>query len=135
MAERDSKGRFIKGNKEGRKFTSGGQQAEVAAKAGRASAEAKRERKTFTQYLEQFMDREVTNQSGDTLPVKAVSALEVANRAMKGDYKALSLYLQLTGELVSLSKTEVTGKDGKDLIPDNKEELLKELERLKEATR
>lgn len=56
MNERDAKGRFTKGNTEGKKFTDG--TASAVGKAGAAaSARAKRERKTLAQTLREELDK------------------------------------------------------------------------------
>lgn len=48
---RDKRGRFTKGNTEGRKFPTGGGQTETARKGGIASQAAARERKTLADTL------------------------------------------------------------------------------------
>lgn len=56
MNERDAKGRFTKGNTEGKKFTVG--TAAAVGKAGAAaSTRAKRERKTLAQTLREELDK------------------------------------------------------------------------------
>ena len=63
--ERDEKGRFVEGNKEGRKFKAnvetGGKQSEIAKKGGEASGEAKRRKKTFAEIMNYALGLQVNN--------------------------------------------------------------------------
>lgn len=56
MNERDTKGRFTKGNTEGKKFTVG-TAAAVGQAGAAASTRAKRERKTLAQTLREELDK------------------------------------------------------------------------------
>lgn len=57
MNERDTKGRFTKGNTEGKKFKAGGQQTATAKAGAAASARGRKERKTLAQTLREELDK------------------------------------------------------------------------------
>lgn len=105
---------------------------ENGRKGGIASGIARREKRTMKELLDMVLSQEVTNKNGEKATKKEVIAIQLANKAVNGDLKAIDQLTKLIGE--QIVKTEITGKDGKDLIPENKmsvEELEKEIERLK----
>lgn len=132
MEERDKKGRFTKGNKEGQKFKAGGKQTELAKKAAAVSAAVRSERKSVQEQAQTLWHTMMTNKKGEKKELGEITIAQLGAKAMGGDLKAIKLFVQLMGEYVT--KGEITGKDGEALIHDNKEELMKELERLREST-
>lgn len=133
MEERDKRGRFVKGNQEGKKFKAGGQQSELAKKAAEVSKAVRQERKSVQEQAKMLWETVMTNKKGEKKEMGDIILAQLGVKAMGGDLKAIKLFVQLMGEY--LVKNEVTGKDGAPLISDNKEELMKELERLREATK
>lgn len=133
MAEERINGRFAKGNKEGRKFKTGEQQAITASMGGKRSQEVQREKRTVQAQAKALWETMMTNKKGEKKEMGDIILAQLGVKAMGGDLKAIKLFVQLMGEF--LVKNEVTGKDGAPLLSESKEELMKELERLREATR
>lgn len=96
--QRDSQGRFVKGNDEGQKFKAGGKQAEIARQGGIASGEAKRAAKTLGEALRRIMDEPAAAGSDRTrrevISEKAIHAL-FSHPTMKD----LKIAAELMGEL------------------------------------
>ena len=96
--QRDSQGRFIKGNDEGHRFQSNGEAAEQGRKGGIASGEAKRAAKTLGEALRRIMDEPAAAGSERTrrevISEKAIHAL--FNHPTMKDLKIAA---ELMGEL------------------------------------
>lgn len=96
--QRDSKGRFVKGNTEGRKFETGGKQAEVAREGGLASGESKHRRKLLRETLMEELSKETAKGSGVTKQ-EAIVAAVVKNVFDKPSAKALKIMTEILGEM------------------------------------
>ena len=108
------------------------QRKESASKAGKASGEARAQRKTAREFAEAALNAEVTDKStGKKVVVKdAIIQKLVAKAIQENDLQTVKYLFDLIGENPA-QKMEITGADGADLIPQRpltKEEL-KELHR------
>lgn len=117
--QRDSKGRFVKGNTEGRKFEAGGKQAEVAREGGIASGESKHRRKLLRETLMEELSKETAKGSGVTKQ-EAIVAAVVKNLYDKPNAKGLKIITEILGEMeinVNLTQSEkpkIVFEDGED---------------------
>lgn len=104
---------------------------ENGRKGGIASGIARREKRTMKDLLDMVLSQEITNKNGEKATKKEVIAIQLANKAVNGDLKAIDQLTKLIGE--QIIKTEVTGSEGRPLIPQrmSDEELKAEIERLK----
>lgn len=73
---------------------------EITRKGGIASGIARRERKQLKDRLLILAEGEITNAKGETAAREDIISLQLVNKAIKGDLKAIRLYAQLTGQLV-----------------------------------
>lgn len=111
------------------------QRIERAKKAGIASGEKRAQRKSVREFAEAALNAEVTDKStGKKVIVKdAIIQKLVAKAIQENDLQTVKYLFELTGESPS-QKMEITGADGKDLIPSKPlskreiKELLEELE-------
>ena len=106
--KRDSKGRFVKGNTEGKKFETGGKQSEVAREGGLASGESKRRMKLLKEELREILNEETTKGSGMTKQ-HAVIQNVLKNTLSKGKALDLKILCEVLGELeinVNLNQTD-----------------------------
>ena len=109
---------------------------ELASKAGIASGKARKEKKTAREFAEAALNAEVTDKStGKKVVVKdAIIQKLVAKAIQENDLQTVKYLFDLIGENPA-QKMEITGAEGKDLIPAKpltKEEL-KELHRKLES--
>ena len=117
--QRDSKGRFVKGNTEGRKFEAGGKQAEVAREGGIASGESKHRRKLLRETLREELLKETAKGSGVTKQ-EAIVAAVVKNLYDKPNAKGLKIITEILGEMeinVNVRESEkpkIVFEDGED---------------------
>lgn len=102
---------FEEGNTAGMetRFTKGEEQAEIARKGGRASAEARRQKKSLKNALLALLEMQHRSKGGEVKTGYEVMAVTLFNKAMKGDTKALKLMAELVDEY--RQKVEV-GNDG-----------------------
>lgn len=99
MAERDNKGRFVKGHKPlGKPFAAGGSAVELACKGQKASTEAKRARKTWREELDDILVKEVTSKGGTTATKNRVILEQQVNKALLGDTKAAKFVGEIIGD-------------------------------------
>lgn len=96
--QRDDKGRFVKGNTEGRKFETGGKQSEVAREGGLASGESKHRRKLLRETLMEELSKETAKGSGVTKQ-EAIVAAVVKNLYDKPNAKGLKIMTEILGEM------------------------------------
>ena len=96
--QRDSKGRFVKGNKEGQKFTAGGSQTETARLGAIASNEVQRRKRLLREVLREELDKETAQGSGVT-KMEAVVAAVVQNEYKKASAKGLKILTEILGEM------------------------------------
>lgn len=73
---------------------------------GIASGIARREKKQLRDLLEDAGEKLITNKDGEQLPKVVVAAIQLVNKAAKGDLKALRLYAELTGQLTTKVEVE-----------------------------
>lgn len=106
--QRDNKGRFVKGNTEGKKFETGGKQSEVAREGGIASGESKQRRKLLRETLMEELSKETAKGSGVTKQ-EAIVAAVVKNLYDKPNAKGLKIMTEILGEMeinVNLNQTD-----------------------------
>lgn len=117
--QRDNKGRFVKGNTEGRKFETGGKQAEVAREGGIASGESKHRRKLLRETLMEELSKETAKGSGVTKQ-EAIVAAVVKTLYDKPNAKGLKIMTEILGEMeinVNVRESEkpkIVFDDGED---------------------
>ena len=95
---RDSKGRFVKGNDEGNRFTANGEQTEIARKGAIASHEVQKRKKLLREVLREELDKETTKGSGVT-KMEAVVAAVVQGLYQKPNAKGLKIMTEILGEM------------------------------------
>jgi hypothetical protein len=96
--KRDDKGRFIKGNKEGQKFHSGGNAAEAGRRGGIASGETKRYAKTFGEALRKILDEPATA-GGEKSRREVICEKLIYNLYNNPTIKDMKIAAELMGEL------------------------------------
>lgn len=117
--KRDSKGRFVKGNTEGKKFQAGGQQSEIARQGGHAVQEEKKRRKLLRETLMEELSKETAKGSGVTKQ-EAIVAAVVKNLYDKPNAKGLKIITEILGEMeinVNVRESErpkIVFEDGED---------------------
>ena len=72
---------------------------EQTRKGGIASGIARRERKMLRERLLLMGEQEITNKAGQTGIAEDIIAMQLRNKAVGGDLKAMRLYAELTGQL------------------------------------
>lgn len=106
--QRDSKGRFVKGNDEGRKFTAGGAQTEIARRGAEKSNEVQRRNKLLKEELRDILAEETAKGSGVT-KMQAVIQNVLKNTLSRGKAADLKIIAEILGEMeinVNLSQSE-----------------------------
>ena len=84
---------------EGRKFTPGEAQREIARKGARASNEKKRRRKLIRETIEEVLSTEVKAQDGNTATAQDLLVASVVAKAIdSGNFRALESLAELLGE-------------------------------------
>ena len=86
-------------NTEQTQFRTGSEQVEVARAGGIASGIARRERKMLRERLLLMGEQEITNKAGEKGIAEDIIAMQLRNKAVGGDLKAMRLYAELTGQL------------------------------------
>ena len=105
---RDSKGRFIKGNQEGKKFKPSKEQTELARQGGYARQEQRRQNKLLKEELRDILNEETTKGSGVT-KMQAVIQNVLKNTLSKGKPLDLKILAEVLGEMeinVNLNQSE-----------------------------
>lgn len=92
------------------RFQAGAEQGEIARKGGRASAEARRQKKSLKNALLALLEMQHRSKGGEVKTGYEVMAVTLFNKALKGDTKALKLMAELVDEY--RQKVEV-GNDGR----------------------
>ena len=106
--QRDSKGRFVKGNEEGNRFKSNGEATEAGRKGGIASQEAQHRRKLLRETLMEELSKETAKGSGLSKQ-EAIVAAVVKNLYDKPNAKGLKIITEILGEMeinVNLNQSE-----------------------------
>ena len=75
------------------------EQRKIARAGGIASGIARRERKMLRERLLLMGEQEITNKAGDKGIAEDIIAMQLRNKAVGGDLKAMRLYAELTGQL------------------------------------
>ena len=96
--QRDSKGRFVKGNTEGNRFKSNGEATEAGRKGGIASQEAQHRRKLLRETLMEELSKETAKGSGVTKQ-EAIVAAVVKNTFEHPSAKDLKIMTEILGEM------------------------------------
>lgn len=89
------------------------EQRAIAKKGGKASGEARRERKEMRELMTAALDGNV-KVDGKQVSAKEALAQRLIVDALNGDLHAIKYIIELIGEAPA-QRVEVTGKDGKDL--------------------
>ena len=106
--KRDSKGRFVKGNDEGNRFSANGTATENGRKGAIASNEVQRRKRLLREVLREELDKETAQGSGVT-KMEAVVAAVVKNLYDKPNAKGLKIITEILGEMeinVNLNQSE-----------------------------
>lgn len=106
--QRDNKGRFVKGNDEGNRFTSNGTASENGRKGAIASNEVQKRKKLLREVLREELNKETAKGSGVT-KMEAVVAAVVQDVYKKPSAKALKIMTEILGEAeinINLTQSE-----------------------------
>lgn len=85
---------------------------ELARKAGKASGKARREKRTLKELVEIALSKQNTNSKGETESNKMIIMIQLVNKAVKGDLKAISLIRDILNE--DAQKVDIT-TNGKEI--------------------
>ena len=96
--ERDSKGRFLKGNTTGVAGNTTEQQREIAKQGGKVSAERQRERRTIAQVLRKVLD-EPMSAGSELTRLDGIVASTMQDFYKKPSVKGLKIMAEILGEL------------------------------------
>ena len=80
------------------RFKAGAEQGEIARKGGKASVEARRQKKSLKKALQALLEMDHRSKSGEVKSGYEVIAIGLYNKAMKGDTKAVKLMAELVEE-------------------------------------
>lgn len=72
---------------------------EEASKGGKASGESRRRRKAFSEAFDMLLQKEFTDQNGNTLTGVEAIAAKTFQAAMNGDLKAMQIIRDTVGEM------------------------------------
>jgi len=73
-------------------------QREIASMGGKASGEARRQKKLLRQCLELLLEKEITDKAGNTVLGAEAMAAKAFQQALKGDWKAWELVRDTAGQ-------------------------------------
>lgn len=96
-------------------FRTGEEQVEVARKGGIASGKARREKQTAQQVARAILDEILHAKDGSEVTIRYAMLRKAAEKAYKGDLKAIDTLIKISGEMPAERK-EITGKDGAPLV-------------------
>ena len=71
---------------------------EEAKRGGKASVEARRNKKMLRECLEMLLEKEITDKNGNTMPGAEAMAVKVFQQALKGDLKAFEIVRDTAGQ-------------------------------------
>ena len=80
---------------------------ELARKAGKASGEVRRARKTMKEMLDYLLTKEVENKKGDKASTLEAISVALIKKAMGGDTKAFEVIRDTIGEKFAETSTSV----------------------------
>ena len=78
-------------NKKNLRKLSTSEAREIGKKGGIKSGEKRREQKKFREIFELLLNKQSTNDKGETATIKEVIAINTVAKAVKGDLKAVNL--------------------------------------------
>lgn len=84
-----------------RPFTSDQSHEEAVAngrRGGKASGEARRKKKLLRECLEELLEKDITDKSGNTMTGAEAMAVSVFKQALKGDLKAFEIVRDTAGQ-------------------------------------
>lgn len=118
---RDEKGRFTKGNKEGKKFSKrDGRATECAKKSNESQVGVKK----FKEYLADNLSTEIKRPDGTTTTIKDYITFRLIEKAKQGDTRAIEMMLKLIDEYpTDKHDVNVTSPQGISIFCGNDEEL------------
>lgn len=118
---RDEKGRFTKGNKEGKKFSKrDGRATECAKKSNESQVGVKK----FKEYLADNLSTEIKRPDGTTTTIKDYITFRLIEKAKRGDTRAIEMMLKLIDEYpTDKHDVNVTSPQGISIFCGNDEEL------------
>lgn len=76
------------------------EQRKLAKQGGIASGEARRRKKLLRECLEELLDKDITDKSGNTMTGAEAMAVKVFQQALKGDLKAFEIVRDTAGQKV-----------------------------------
>lgn len=82
----------------GRPFVPGEEQREKSSKAGKASAQARRQRKSLKEDLLLALSEEVTQKDGKKAPVQKALSVSLIKAALNGNVRAYEIIRDTIGE-------------------------------------
>lgn len=71
---------------------------EEAKRGGKASVEARRNKKMLRECLEMLLEKEITDKNGNTMTGAEAMAVKVFQQALKGDLKAFEIVRDTAGQ-------------------------------------
>lgn len=117
---RDEKGRFTKGNKEGRKFSKrDGRATECAKKSNESQVGVKK----FKEYLADNLSTEIKRPDGTKTTIKDYITFRLIEKAKQGDTRAIEMMLKLIDEYPNdKHDVNLNAPKGLTIICEDKEE-------------
>ena len=85
-------------NKKNLRKLSTSEAREIGKKGGIKSGETRREQKKFKEIFELLLNKQSTNDKGETATIKEVIAINTVAKAVKGDLRAVELIKDVLGE-------------------------------------
>ena len=85
-------------NGEPMQFRSGEEAARNGAKGGKASGEARRQKRDLRRALDMLLEKDFTDKSGNTIAGAEVIATKLFEKAMKGDVRAFETLRDTAGQ-------------------------------------
>ena len=98
--------------------------SEMGAKGGKASGRSRRFAKSFKEAAEAEMKVTTQTKAGDKINGREAVVKALVREAVKGNVRAAELLLKIVGEFPA-DKHELTGAEGKPLMPGNNIDLNK----------
>lgn len=74
------------------------EQREISSKGGKASVESRKTKKLLRECLQELLDKEMTDKSGNTKTGAEAMAVAVFAKALKGDLKAFEIVRDTAGQ-------------------------------------
>lgn len=105
----------MEGNDIGRQFTRENA-AEMGRRGGKASGNKRKFAKTFKEAALASLKKVAETKNGDLKNAREAIADALIREAIKGNTRAAELLMSIVGESPT-KKMEITGKDGRDLMP------------------